>query len=232
MSAPAGRAGVVAALIAALCLACPRADGPIEQPEEPPPPEAPGWVQPILDFEEPPPTGHAGMFAIARDRVGPLYADMPVELRFLQQLFTDFEVRGVVEEIERDREQRVFEIYDHETRLLVVEPDELARPEEVGEIDRVRVESPLFRAPSGLGVGDFFEVIARAHGPLECRADEHPETEEPVAICRSPADGGVLRWLFPAPEEPMPPGWLTPAASEEYLSGAIVSEVWWEPADD
>jgi hypothetical protein len=245
MLALAGHAGFAATLLALLCAACPRhADVAPEEPPQPPqqvvpegpeelpPPEAAGWLQPILAFEEPPPTGEVGMYAITRDRIGPLFADQPVELAFLRTIFTDWDVRLVFRQSVRDQALQVYEIYDQETRLLVVEPDELARPGEPGEIDRVRVESPLFGSPEGLGVGSSFEVIARAHGPLECRAEDHPETGEVVAICRSPADGGALRWVFPAPDEPMPPGWITPAASEEALAGSIVFEVWWEPRDE
>jgi hypothetical protein len=242
MPALTGHAGFAAILLALLGAACPRTaevvpDEPSQpppgaEPAEVPPPEAAGWLQPILAFEEPPPTGEVGMYAIAGDRIGPLYADQPLELALLRTLFTGWEVRLAFRQSVRDQALQVYEIYDQETRLLVVEPDELLRPGEPGEIDRVRVESPLFRSPEGLGLGSSFEVIARAHGPLECRAGDHPETGAVVSICRSPADGGALRWVFPAPDEPMPPGWLTPAASAERLAGFLVEEVWWEPPDN
>ncbi len=223
-------------LAIALCAACPAAEEPAAPPpameppdDELPPPTAPGWERP-LDRDEPPPTGHAGLYAMARDRVGPLYRELPAELSFLQWVFSDFDVRHTIQVLERERRQRVFEIYDAGTRLIVVEPA-LAGSSAGRDIRRVRVHSSLFRAPGDVGVGDSFARVSRRFGPLQCRASEIPGSGQGAAECRGPGESGrVFRWIFQAPHAALSGDWASPARSAELLAGQPVREVWWLPA--
>lgn len=221
---------LLAPLLILAVAACPRSpEPPPDLPEEEPPPLAPGWERPVLEFEEMPPTGHAGMYAIVTDRVGPLYADMPAELDALRGLFSDFDVRVATERIERERRQEVFAIYEMGTELLVVEPTAASGRGDDAAIDRVRVQSSLFRTPRGLGCGDSFERVERAYGPLTCRSGARPATGERIAVCRGSGEAGALQWIFDAPAEGEPDASWGAAESAERLAGAPVREVWWRP---
>lgn len=222
-----------AALFALVFIACaaPPPEPPFERPENARPALAPGWERPVLEPQEPPPTGHAGMYAVVATRVGPLYVDMPAELDFLREVFTDFDVRVAVERIEREQRREIIEIREAGERLLVVEPAEPTRGEPAA-IARVRVESSLFLAPGELGPGDSFEDIARAFGPLRCRAERSPAAAGPdgrVAACRSRAEGAPIEWIFPAPDGAWPADLWSPEVSAERLADASARELWWRP---